>query len=133
MARLCVRRYANRAPLQAHVLGHPVAVGEQLVRGEQPSEATVAVGHRMDGKDTEDQCTSQDQRVADLVALGGVIPVEGFAQKKLDLAGWGRLEDDLADAALVGHDVVGIAREIAATTSSVLEQLPVPDGAATAC
>jgi hypothetical protein len=41
--------------LNAHIPSDAVAGRQQLVGGEQPSEAAVAVGHGMDGKEVQDQ------------------------------------------------------------------------------
>lgn len=48
------------ALLEAHVLGHPVPERQQLVRGHQPGEPPIAIGHGVDGQDVEDQRAEED-------------------------------------------------------------------------
>ena len=73
------------ALLETDVAGDAVALRQELVGGEQPGEATIAIGHRVDGQDVEDQGADEDQRVSDLGTLGRVVPVDGLAQEELGL------------------------------------------------
>jgi hypothetical protein len=59
--------------------------------------------------------------VPDLIVRGGVVAVKGLAQEKFRLFRGRWLEDDLAVAALVGDDEVGVGLEVAAATAGVLE------------
>lgn len=61
-----------------------------------------------------------DSRPGRAPRTGGVVPTEGLAEQKLRRR---RLDDDLAMAALVGHDVIGVGLQVAPATAGVLEQL----------
>ncbi len=110
------------ALLDAHVARDAVALGEQLVRGQQPGETAVAVGDGVDREQVEDQCRDEDEGVRAALALGIVVAGHQLRQEELGLLRGGRGEDDLAPAALVRDDQVLIALEMTAMSVDVLEE-----------
>lgn len=92
------------------------------MRCQQPGNAAVAVGDRVDGEQVEDQGADQDERMRAAFALGVLVAAQQLRQEELGVPRRGRGEDDLPPVALVGDDQVLVGLEVAATPVAVMEE-----------
>ncbi len=110
--------------LDADIAGDAIPLREKFVGCDQARQASVAVCHRMDREQVEDQRRDQDQRMAGVRGLRVVIALEQLAQQERRLR-WSRWrEHDLAAPALVRHDEVLVGLQVSPASAGMLEQQP---------
>src|SRR5665213_2052146 len=110
------------ALLDAHVASNAIALRKQLVCRDESCQSPIAVGHRVNGKEIEDEGAKQHQGMCKCLLLGGVVPSQKLWQQHFGLLLVGRSKDDSAPTALVRDDVVLFDLQMASTTSDVLEE-----------